>query len=192
VLTLRGPATRRAVALTFDDGPDAMTREYLDCLDAHDAKATFFVVGKFCRERAADLAELVRRGHEVAGHGHSHLAFPNLSNQEIERELTETMRLLPRSSPLVRPPFGTVSPRAVYVTHRFGYTTVLWSLDSDDCRTEDPREVIARVSPARVRPGEIVLLHEGQRWTLSALPEILRALKEAGYSLVTVSDLLRG
>ncbi|HWL86724.1 MAG TPA: hypothetical protein VNO21_13030, partial [Polyangiaceae bacterium] len=71
-----------------------------------------------------------------------------------------------------------------------GYTTVLWSLDSDDCRIRDAREVESRVT--RVRGGEIVLMHEGQSWTLSALPSIVGRLRRSGFELVTVGELLHG
>ena len=69
-----------------------------------------------------------------------------------------------------------------------GYTTVLWSLDSDDCRTSDPSEVEARVS--RVDAGEIVLMHEGQKWTLEALPGIVSRLRDQGFEPTTVGELL--
>ncbi len=67
----------------------------------------------------------------------------------------------------------------------------MWSLDSDDCRTQSADEVAERVAPERVRRGEIVLLHEGQAWTLAALPRILDGLTQAGHALVTVGELLR-
>jgi peptidoglycan/xylan/chitin deacetylase (PgdA/CDA1 family) len=69
-----------------------------------------------------------------------------------------------------------------------GYTTVLWSLDSDDCRTTSPDVVARRVACSTA--GEIVLLHEGQRWTLDALGPMVAALRDAGLELVTVSEML--
>ena len=71
-----------------------------------------------------------------------------------------------------------------------GYTTVMWSRDSDDCRTLASDDVVARVVPADLTPGEIVLLHEGQSWTLAALPRILTALADAGWRAVTVGEIL--
>jgi peptidoglycan-N-acetylglucosamine deacetylase len=195
LLAFRGPANgRRAVALTFDDGPDELLADYLDVLDRFGARATFFLLGSCCAARPGDVLELVRRGHEVAAHGYSHRRFPRLDLDALDAELSRTAALLPvplTRRPLVRPPQGATSVRSLVHLIRRGYTTVMWSLDSDDCRTRDAGEVAARVSPERVAPGEIVLLHEGQSWTLEALPRILDGLARGGYSFVTVGELLR-
>jgi len=194
LLVARGPSDRRAVALTFDDGPDDFLDEYLAALDRFGARATFFVLGKQCAARRDALLEIVRRGHEVASHGYTHQRFPALSGAELDEELALTAALLPvprTRRPLVRPPQGATSLKSLMRTSLRGYTTVLWSLDSDDCRTQSAAEVASRVAPERVAPGEIVLLHEGQPWTLEALPPILDGLRGAGYALVTVGELLR-
>lgn len=193
LLVLRGPASERRVALSFDDGPDAMTGEYLDALDRFGARATFFLLGSAIERHPEALHEIVRRGHEVASHSYSHRRFPTLSAAAMGEELARTAALLPparRTPPLFRPPQGNVSARSLLRTAAAGYTTMLWSLDSDDCRTEDPEQVMARVAPGRVAPGEIILLHEGQRWTLEALPRILERLVRAGYRFDTASELL--
>jgi peptidoglycan-N-acetylglucosamine deacetylase len=192
VLIGRGPADRRRVALTFDDGPSAMTDDYLDALEAAGARATFFVVGETCVLHRAALLAIVERGHEVAAHGYTHRPFPSLAAGELRAELEQTARLLPppRRRPLVRPPSGRVSPGSIAHSARAGYTTVLWSLDSDDCRTSSPAQLIANLAPQRVSAGDIILLHEAQRWTLEALPPALGALREACYEMVTVSELV--
>jgi peptidoglycan/xylan/chitin deacetylase (PgdA/CDA1 family) len=194
LLVRRGPPTPRRVALTFDDGPDPLTEQYLDVLDRHGVFATFFLVGKACASRYEDLLEIVRRGHEVASHGYTHRKFPNLRHHEIMAELGGTAAILPPTPDwrLVRPPQGATSVRSLVSCARAGYTTVLWSLDSDDCRLHTPDAVAARCAPEFCAPGEIILLHEGQRWTLEALPMIIDRLRDDGYVLVTLSELLRG
>jgi peptidoglycan/xylan/chitin deacetylase (PgdA/CDA1 family) len=195
LLVTRGAGSRREVAITFDDGPDPLLPEYLDVLDRFGARATFFLLGGACAKRRDGLLELVRRGHEPASHGYTHRRFPNLAAPALIDELDRTAALLPvprTPRPLVRPPQGALSFAALARCARLGYTTVMWSLDSDDCRTEDPKVVMARTAPERVAPGEIILFHEGQRWTLEALPEILTGLTSAGYALVTVGELLAG
>ncbi|HZL17940.1 MAG TPA: polysaccharide deacetylase family protein [Polyangia bacterium] len=194
VLIGRGATDRPRVALTFDDGPGALTADYLDVLEAFGARATFFVVGQTCVEHRAALSAIVARGHEAAGHGYTHRPFPSLPAGELREELAHTADLLPRGQwrPLVRPPGGEVSPRSVGRCARAGYTTVLWSVDSNDCRTNSVADLVANLAPDRLGPGDIVLLHEGQRWTLEALPAVMGALRGAGYQMVTVSELMAG
>ena len=193
VMVLRGPEGAKKISLTFDDGPVDLLDRYLDVLDQYQARATFFVLGECCNARRDELLEIVRRGHEVANHGYTHKRFTLMSRAELDDELERANELLPvaRSQrPLVRPPGGATSLRSLARSALLGYTTVLWSLDSDDCRSQDPKHIADCVSPERVRPGEIVLMHEGQEWTLAALPEILSKLRGAGYALVPVGELL--
>ena len=189
----RGPAGKKQVALTFDDGPDAMTLQYLDALDELGVRATFFVIGAHAAKHPDRVLEYARRGHEVCNHGYSHRPLPAMGPAQLVDELARTNDLLPPSitpRPFVRPPRGLVSPRSIARVFAAGYTTALWSLDSDDCRTRDPRVVEERVHPERVRPGEVVLLHEFQPWTLAALPVVVGRLRDAGYSFPTLGEML--
>jgi peptidoglycan/xylan/chitin deacetylase (PgdA/CDA1 family) len=194
VVVTRGPRlARKRVAITFDDGPDEMTERYLDVCEALALRATFFVIGANAEKRPDAVLEYVRRGHEVAAHGFTHTAFTELAPAVLVDELTRTSDLLPASlspRPLVRPPKGAISPSSVLRTALAGFTTVLWSLDSDDCRTRDPAVVEARLAPSQVRAGEIILMHELQPWTLEALPNVVRKLRDGGFEPCTVSELL--
>jgi peptidoglycan/xylan/chitin deacetylase (PgdA/CDA1 family) len=127
VMLLRGPATGRRVALTFDDGPHELTPRYLEILAAAGARATFFVIGRACTEHPATLARIVRAGHEVASHGFTHTEFPKLGGAELRDELERTAALLPRPSrrPMVRPPRGVVTPRSLLTCFRAGYTSAM-------------------------------------------------------------------
>jgi peptidoglycan-N-acetylglucosamine deacetylase len=193
VVVRHGATTSKRVALTFDDGPHALTEAYLDVLDRFGARATFFVVGKLCVEHPRALRAVVARGHELAGHGFSHTAFTKLDAAALRDELAETAKLLPPvrdGRALVRPPTGATSLRTLALCAGAGYTTVLWSRDSDDCRTMIADEVAARVAPDAVTSGDIVLLHEGQEWTLAALPRILEGLARAGLEIVPVGEMM--
>ncbi|MES1209553.1 MAG: polysaccharide deacetylase family protein, partial [Pseudomonadota bacterium] len=129
----------------------------------------------------------------LGGYGFTHTPFPNLSAEALEDELAQTEALLPprpQARRLVRPPRGATSPLSLLRCARAGYVTALWSRDSDDCRTRLPEEVAAQVSPDSVEPGDVILLHEAQSWTLEALPAILEKLRAARYDLVTVSEIV--
>ena len=186
-------ATCKRVALTFDDGPDAMTPRYLDVLDDLGVRATFFVIGQECVRHGEAVMEYVRRGHEVGGHGWTHEPFAPMPADRLIDEIARTDAVVPRSASglrLVRPPRGILSPRALMTTAASGHVTVLWSLDSDDCRTRDARVIERRLAPAEITPGDVILLHEMQPWTLEALPAVVRALRADGYELVTVTQLM--
>jgi len=184
----------RPLALTFDDGPGELTRAYLEVLERFAARATFFVVGELCAAHPELVSAIAAGGHELSAHGYTHRRFPSLSTKELRKELTGTASLLPRRPgrrPLVRPPHGAVSLASILTCANAGFTTVLWSHDSGDWCTTSASDVCAAFDDEQaLGPGAIVLLHEGQPWTLHALPWVLGKLSEAGHDLVTVGELL--
>jgi len=182
------------VALTFDDGPDDMTPEYLSVLSGLGVRATFFVIGAQCAKKPKFVARIAEAGHELGAHGYTHRRFPSLRTRELLSELRDTQAFLPKrlGRLLVRPPHGAVSMSSVLTCLRAGFTTVLWSRDSNDCRTDRSVDVVKSFEPLDVRRGDIVLFHEGQRWTVEALPAVVGQLREAGHALVTVGELLDG
>jgi peptidoglycan/xylan/chitin deacetylase (PgdA/CDA1 family) len=193
----RPPAGARSgaspVALTFDDGPDPMTRDYLAVLADLGVRATFFLVGSRCVQHPRMVSEIHDAGHELAVHGYTHRRFTTLRSREIADELGHTRDLLPETrQPLVRPPHGAVSFRSLFTCARRGFTTVLWSHDSGDARTDRSEDVVKTFERGAVERGDISLLHEGQRWTLHALPRIVSRLKDEGHAPVTVGELLHG
>lgn len=192
-LIQRGPSSRRRVALTFDDGPGELTRAYLDVLDAHEVRATFFVLGRACEREPALLDEYERRGHQVAGHGWDHVRFPRLSWRALDAQLDRTDAAIGHRSaarPWVRPPHGDVDPRVFFQLLAKGWVIALWSLDPRDYEVHDPLAIAERCSPSRVAPGEVILLHEGRPGTLEALPRVITALRDAGYAMGTMAEML--
>jgi peptidoglycan/xylan/chitin deacetylase (PgdA/CDA1 family) len=191
LLAFRGTSARRELALTFDDGPDSLTPRYLEMLKVAGARATFFVLGEMARQHPGELVAIAAAGHELASHGYSHRRFPTMNAQELADELEATRAMFPQRTRVVRPPFGALSPRTLMQLAFWGYRTVLWSRDSDDCRTQERERILDVLAPEAVKPGDIILLHEGQTWTLDALPEAIAKLRAAGFTFVTVSELLR-
>jgi peptidoglycan/xylan/chitin deacetylase (PgdA/CDA1 family) len=190
----RSVEQRKAVALTFDDGPTSLTTEYLRVLDRLGVRATFFVVGQACTEYPHLVRAIASHGHELANHGYTHRRFTTLSSRELEQELQNTQDLLDTfqvpQRRLVRPPHGATSLWSMLNCSLAGFTTVLWSFDSGDCRTSDVNAVERAFTVKTVRDGDIILLHEGQPWTLQALPTIVNELEKTGHELVTVGELL--
>jgi len=189
----RPRGSRRPIALTFDDGPNELTHSYLDALRRFRARATFFLVGEQCAHSPGLVSAIAAEGHQLAGHGYTHRRFPSLSPDELRRELAQTAALLPRPSgrPLVRPPHGAMSPSSLLTCVRAGFTTVLWSHDSGDWCTTSANDVCSAFeNDSELGAGAVVLLHEGQPWTLQALPRVLGKLHAEGHELVTLGELL--
>lgn len=189
-----GAAAPRQVALTFDDGPyPRWTERYLAVLRAQDTPATFFLVGQRARRYPEETQAIAAAGHEVGSHSASHTRLAGRPNEEIARDLYRTARdlqqLAGREVRLFRPPYGDYTEAVVEVARALGQATVTWEVDPRDWENPPAEKIAARVLD-RVRPGSIVILHEGRANTLAALPEIIRALRERGYALVTVSQLL--
>lgn len=181
------------IALTFDDGPTPLTPRLLEVLAELNVRGTFFVIGELCAARPDLVQAIADAGHELASHGYTHRRFTALSRRELEAELARTSELLPRPRtprPLVRPPYGSLSPYSLLICAQRGFTTVLWSLNSHDWRLQDAGAVAKKTLTQRANPGEILLFHEGQAWTLDALPAIVGGLRQAGHELVTVGELL--
>ena len=190
----RGTRARRRVALTFDDGPDDLTPRYLDALARLEVRATFFLLGRFVHARPGSVAAYLRAGHQVCGHGYEHARFTRITPVRLRTELRRTRRMIAEAphAHWVRPPHGSLGPIDAVTMLASGYTVAMWTLDSGDHESIAPDEIVHRCRPGRVGPGDVVLLHEGQERTLAALPALVGRLRDAGFELVTMAELIDG
>lgn len=191
-LLRRGPRSGKRVALTFDDGPDHLTHRYLEVLDDLGVPATFFVMGARAAEHPQLIREYMRRGHQVAGHGYDHARFTKLSRRQLLDQCARTDHAIggqASGQPWVRPPHGSVDATSLITLRAAGYVVALWSVDSCDYAERDPARVAELCGPSAVSAGDVLLFHEGQEWTLAALPQIVAALHASGLECVTMHDL---
>ena len=199
----RGPRDGRRVALSFDDGPDPeVTPAVLDALATHGARATFFAIGRKLDAHPQLARRVVAEGHELANHSWRHsrwesFSMPGEQIAEIERGERAIAAITGnRATPLYRAPHGVKSPPFVMAAHAKQLTIVAWSLHSRDTFFADPARIAARVL-RRVRPGDIVVMHDGhdvpgrhRSGCALAVPLILAGLRERGLECVTISELL--
>ncbi len=191
-LLRRGPVTSKRVALTFDDGPDDLTPDYLELLDNLGVPATFFVSGQRAAAHPELIREYLRRGHQVANHGYDHQTFPSLSRKQLIEQVHRTEDAIGgqlTGRPWVRPPHGAVDPSSLLTLRSQGCVVALWSVDSHDYKERDPARLAEHCSTAVVSGGDVLLFHEGQQWTLDALPRIVSGLLASGLECVTMHDL---
>lgn len=186
--------TRPLVALSFDDGPSALGIDaILPTLAAHDAHATFFLIGQEIKQRPDLARRLLATGNEIANHSYSHQRMVGHTMAFYRNEIARTDALLRQAGAhprLFRPPYGKKLTGLPSVLQEAGYAMVLW--DVEDPRTDDP-EAFAREVVAKARPGSIILLHAMYRsneTARNALPLILDGLTEKGLRVVSVSELI--
>lgn len=186
-------AYKPMVALTFDDGPGTPTEALLDVLKAYDVPATFFIVGNRARNYSQTLERIVQEGHEVATHTWSHQQLTDLTYNDAEKEITSSINaigsVVDTPIALLRPPYGAVGSDVREICRRLGLAVVLWSIDTEDWRTNDADNT-SRVILEQVKDGSIVLCHDLKSSTPAAMEKTIPILLERGYRLVTVSELL--
>lgn len=199
----RGPVQRRAVALTFDDGPHPhYTARVAELLAGRGARATFFCVGRELERHASLARELHAEGHQLANHTWRHgtgadlFSAPRLAAdlrrcQEVLRELTGT------EARLYRPAVGIRNPVVHRAARELGLTVVTWTHAARD-GVFPFTEAKAQAMAGRAEPGSILVLHDGstqarsplRESTLQHLPRLLDGLQERGLELVTLDALL--
>ncbi len=205
--TLARVATaEKAVALTYDDGPNPPhTQALLELLEERGARATFFLKGRNVEAFPELAAQVAAAGHEVANHSYHHHAMGSLRKAGMVAELQRTNALIVDATGvepvLFRPPFGVQGAGLKRALEELGMLSVLADASGADWEVTDPREVADRVL-ADVGPGSIVLLHDGhgdvdepreqagRAHSVAASALIIDELRSRGYRFVTVSELL--
>ncbi len=195
------------VSLTFDDGPDpVITPQVLDTLREHDLKATFFVVGRRVAENPDLLRRVVEEGHSLGNHTYNHVDMADLDPTGMRRELRRTQRAVDDAlgyhhpMVLMRPPYGSPyfgDPAALPVVREVvrdqGLFAVAWTLDPRDYMFDGrPDNVARRVARAdgQGERDEVILLHDTNRQSAEALPEIIAHYNSSRIRFATVDELL--
>jgi peptidoglycan/xylan/chitin deacetylase (PgdA/CDA1 family) len=199
----KGPAHRRAVALTFDDGPHPY---YTPCiaqaLEQHGARGTFFCVGRELERHAPVARALLAAGHQLENHTYRHGVGGDLfSASRLTEDLEHCQQVLSQvtgaRARYYRPAVGIRNPPVHAAARRLGLTVVTWTLAARDGAFRlTPRR--ARALAERATPGSILVLHDGsphersplREHTLQHLPLLLSRLRERGFALVTLDELL--
>jgi len=188
------PTGPKRIALTFDDGPNPLyTPSILGELKKYDAHATFFLVGKMAQQYPDLVLQLLSEGHELANHSYTHPNMTKLTRQEIIAEVLRNRAVIKeitgQETYLFRPPGGDVDPIVTVQLHSLDYNIVYWNINAGEYRKHPPQEQ-ASIIISKVRPGSILLLHNGLvDGTLNILPTLLAELNKRGYTFVTVSEL---
>ena len=185
--TLEG---KKLVALTFDDGPSAVTTPtLLDLLTEKDLPATFFMLGSMARANPDIVKRIEKDHHEIASHTMYHqnlVSLPaDVARADIDEAKATISSILGHDPTYTRPPYGNYNDTVIASV---GTPIILWSVDSEDWRSKDPSAIVSVVM-SEIYDGSIILMHDIYPATVDAIPTLVDTLRNAGYEFATLSEL---
>jgi peptidoglycan-N-acetylglucosamine deacetylase len=195
------PGTKK-LALTYDDGPnDPHTLRLLEVLARHQVRATFFLIGRYVKQRPDIARQIVQAGHVVGNHTLNH---PNLilaSTRQTRSELQQCEQALSdgvgEHSRLFRPPFGGRRPGTLAVARSLGLEPVMWNVTGWDWKGKSA-EFVEQEVQRQVRGGDVILLHDGghlafgtdRSQTVIATDRLITRYKSEGYEFLTIPEMM--
>jgi len=191
----RGSRSPRWVALTFDDGPDpGLTPAILETLEKYNLQATFFLIGKKIAGNESLIKSMSDKGHTLANHSFSHTNLWDFwMPARIHHDLEKTEKLLLHHTGkrvrFFRPPYGVINPMVSIALQKTDYEVICWSRWSLDTTTGNRNKLISRTT-YRIRPGDIILLHDTQQVTADALEQVILSIHQQGFAIVPLEKLI--
>ena len=181
---------RKAVALTFDDGPSPKTTPIaLELLKKYNAKGTFFMVGHAVEGNEEIVKQVVAEGHQIGNHSWDHPVLTKISLEKAKSQINDTTAALKKASGLdvhiMRPPYGAINET---IQAAVDQSFILWDVDTLDWKNRNTASIMKEVRKAQ--PGSIILMHDVHQTTIDALPLILQYLTEQGFEMVTIEELM--
>jgi peptidoglycan/xylan/chitin deacetylase (PgdA/CDA1 family) len=192
----------KQIALTYDDGPnDPHTFKLLEVLARHEVHATFFMIGRYVRQRPDIVLDVSRAGHVIGNHTLTHSLLIFESAAPTRTELVECRTALTdavgKHSNLFRPPFGGRRPLTLRIARDLGLETVMWNVTGYDWNAPSAAYVEKKVM-GQTRGGDVILLHDGGHRamgadrgpTVIATDNLIRRYKDQGFQFVTVTEMM--
>ncbi len=188
-----GAESEKYVALTFDDGPSGrFTRRLLDGLAQREVKATFLLCGYRIKDNPRETERMFQEGHEIGLHGYSHTCMSALCLEDLEREIADTLALLPEGCRPVflRPPGGKSNDLVRDAARQADLGILTWSVDPKDWASHNSAAIEKQVLKS-VRDGDVILLHDMSDSSVEAALYIVDELQNQGFVFVTATELAR-
>ncbi|MEZ3433958.1 MAG: polysaccharide deacetylase family protein [Lachnospiraceae bacterium] len=186
----------KKVALSFDAAwGNEDTQKILDILKKNDVHATFFMTGGWVESYPDDVKAICEAGHDLGNHSEHHKNMSQISEEEKTKELLsvheKVKKLTGKDMELFRPPYGDYDDRVILNAKENGYYTIQWSVDSLDWKDYGADNIIDTVlNHKELSNGAIILCHNGAKYTAEALEALITGLKEKGYEIVPISELI--
>jgi len=196
------PGTKQ-IALTYDDGPnDPNTLRLLEVLAKHGVHATFFLIGRYVRQRPDIAREMAKGGHVIGNHTFSHPLLTLQSEARIRKELSDCRAALQDAvgehSSLFRPPFGGRRRAVLRIARELGLEPIMWNVAGHDWNARAAAEIEQKVVKL-IRGGDVILFHDGSHkqmgadraQTVLATDHLIALYKSEGYSFATIPEMMK-
>ncbi|WP_026564805.1 polysaccharide deacetylase family protein [Bacillus sp. UNC41MFS5] len=193
------PTSHKAVAITFDDGPNpTYTPQVLEIFSEAVGKATFFMIGEQMKKYPEVVKQVAALGHEIGNHTFTHPKLSQLSNSECLEEIEQNEKLIEEltgQNPVVfRPPYLDYNQGTVSLLQQKGYPMIgALNLEAQDWEQPGARHILEK-SRDVIKNGSILIFHDGygdRSQTIEAVRKLVSEITSQGYQLVTVSELLK-
>lgn len=192
------PNNENKVYLTFDDGPTPEITEWvLAELEKHNAKATFFCIGKNIVAHPEIFTKIIEKGHSIGNHTHNHLnGWKNKTDDYIENfQLCENIisthksKILNLKSKIFRPPYGKIKPAQSKKLRQLGYKIIMWDVLSADFDQNTSKEECLNNAVNHIQSGSIVVFHDSVKAFKKleyVLPRVLKHLTQNNFKLEAI------
>ena len=197
------PGGSNQIALTFDDGPnDPYTLKLLDVLAKHDVCATFFLIGRYVRQRPDIAVEINRGGHILGNHTLTHPLLISTSFKRSLREIAHCQAAIRDATgehaQLFRPPWGGRRPGTFRLVRQLGLEPVMWNVTGYDWDAPSADYIEQKVT-SKIRGGDVILLHDGghkafgtdRSKTVEVVDRLISRYKGEGYQFITIPEMMQ-
>ncbi len=193
----QGSSDQPEIALTFDDGPSPQyTPQILNILQVNGVHATFFCIGEQVQADPDLVLQEANAGHVVANHSWNHPDLTTLTTDQVHAQLSDTSNAIQSADGQMpvffRPPYGAINEDVQSQGAQLGLRPILWNVDTLDWELPGSDNIV-KTALDNASNGAVILMHDGggdRSQTVAALPAIISGLKERGFQLVTIKQLV--
>lgn len=191
----KGNADEKVIAFTCNiDWGNEYIPPMLEIFKENNIKITFFVTGRWAEQNEDLLSKIYEHGHEIGNHGYLHRDYSLLSYELNKQEIFKTDQIIRQAlnvkSKYFAPPSGAYNEDTVRAARALNYDVIMWSIDTIDWRKDSTCDKIINRVVSKAHNCAIVLMHPKEE-TIKALPTIIKVLKDQGYKLGKVSDVIK-
>lgn len=165
----------------------------LETLDKHQVKVTFFMVGDWIEKYSESARKIHEAGHELANHSYNHPHVNNLNYDKNLEQIKKCSQLIEKitgnPSTLYRGPYGEYNDTVMQSAKDSNHSVIQWSIDTLDYKALTGEQMWERIE-SKLENGSIILMHNGTENTANSLDMIINNIKNKGFNIVSVSDLI--